>query len=186
MNTSADKDFWVFGYGSLIFRPNIPFKERIVGKVTGYERRFWQASTDHRGTPESPGRVVTLVERAGSECWGVAYQVPAESREEVLSTLDHREKGGYSLIELPFHPHPGSPAPKNVSVYIGHTENEFFVGEEDEAQSADIIRSACGPSGHNIEYIVKLTEALDELGITDPNVLNVFNLVIDPSGVLDE
>ena len=67
---------WVFGYGSLVWRPALPFCERGVGFIEGWVRRFWQGSMDHRGVPEAPGRVVTLAPEPGAECWGVGYRVP--------------------------------------------------------------------------------------------------------------
>ncbi len=73
----------MFGYGSLIWNPNIKFAEQRKCCIKGYVRRFWQGSNDHRGTKEKPGRVVTLVAQdedgqVGDKlcCWGVAYLVP--------------------------------------------------------------------------------------------------------------
>lgn len=86
-----DDQHWVFGYGSLIYKVDFPFQEREVATLRGWERRFWQGSHDHRGTPEAPGRVVTLVRAADALCRGVAYLVD----HEVFDHLDHREKNGY-------------------------------------------------------------------------------------------
>ncbi|KAF1840382.1 ChaC-like protein [Cucurbitaria berberidis CBS 394.84] len=111
----SNDDFWLFGYGSLIWKPPPHYDQRIPGYIEGYVRRFWQASEDHRGTPEAPGRVVTLIDRAHwdtltdhheptEKVWGAAYHIPSSKVAEVRTYLDIREINGYSIQFTPFHP----------------------------------------------------------------------------------
>jgi cation transport regulator ChaC len=82
---------WLFGYGSLIFKPDFPFLEKRAAFIRGWTRRFWQGSHDHRGTETAPGRVVTLVPDPDAVCHGMAFLVTPEE----FVHLDHREKNGY-------------------------------------------------------------------------------------------
>ena len=84
-------DVWLFGYGSLIFKVDFPFLEKRPASIKNWQRRFWQGSHDHRGTPSAPGRVVTLMAAPNSICSGMAYKVSTE----VFEHLDFREKNGY-------------------------------------------------------------------------------------------
>src|SRR5690625_4933303 len=111
---------WVFGYGSLIFKTDFPYLERRPARISGWARRFWQGSHDHRGTPEAPGRVVTLIPQEDAVCEGMAYLIS----QEVLDHLDYREKNGYlrALVEMTF---PDSTTAEGL-VYIATQDNAAF------------------------------------------------------------
>ncbi|KAK2610820.1 hypothetical protein N8I77_004219 [Diaporthe amygdali] len=167
-------EFWLFGYGSLIWKPPPHFDRRIPGWVTGYVRRFWQASQDHRGTPEAPGRVVTLIERSfwetlpdphssADKVWGVAYRIKAEHVEEVKEYLDIREINGYTIHYTPFSPASDPEKPIRTLVYIGTPDNDQFVGPQDIQALAEHIYRSEGPSGLNRDYLLGLDKALEEL-----------------------
>jgi glutathione-specific gamma-glutamylcyclotransferase len=166
-------DIWVFGYGSLIWRPDFPFEEARIATVAGWGRRFWQGSTDHRGVPGAPGRVVTLIEDPQSVCWGRAYLISAHSREEVINHLDYREKGGYSLhqTEMMF---PGTAQhPADGLIYIATPGNPNWLGEAPISDIAAQVRSSEGPSGLNTEYVLELARALSDMGADDPHVFEL-------------
>jgi cation transport protein ChaC len=159
---------WVFGYGSLIYKVDFPYLRREVASVTGWQRRFWQGSHDHRGTPEAPGRVVTLVPAAGAVCRGVAYLV----EHAVFEHLDHREKNGYRrhavAIELAT-----DGASVDGMLYVADEENHAYLGPAGPEEVAAHIAAATGPSGSNRDYLLQLAAALRELGEHDPHVVEL-------------
>jgi cation transport protein ChaC len=163
------EELWIFGYGSLVWRPAFAFSERLAASVEGWVRRFWQGSTDHRGVPGRPGRVVTLVPEPGSHCHGVAYRVAAEQREPVLAALDHREKGGYVRERVELHLR-GAMRPREGLVYRATDANPNYLGPAPLEEIARQVRTACGPSGPNAEYVFRLAEALRSLDAHDPHV----------------
>ncbi|KAL4879584.1 ChaC-like protein-domain-containing protein [Aspergillus karnatakaensis] len=188
-------DLWVFGYGSLIWKPPPHFDQRVPGYIEGYVRRFWQASTDHRGTPEQPGRVVTVIERgfwetlddplaqtetdtSTSRVWGAAYHIPASHAEEVHDYLDVREIDGYSVHYTPFHPvetpssasetTTASSSPITCMVYIGQPSNPQFLRDaarREPQDVAEVISRGHGQSGKNTEYLYLLEKALEGIGL---------------------
>ena len=164
---------WVFGYGSLIYKVDFPYLQREVASISGWKRRFWQGSHDHRGTPDSPGRVVTLIPDSGVVCKGVAYRV----EHSVFEHLDHREKNGYQRhctnILL-------TNSEKRVegTLYVAHTGNPAYLGAASMEELARHIGASHGPSGSNRDYVLQLAQALRELGDHDPHVLALESLLV--------
>ena len=171
---------WIFGYGSLIFRPAIPFVERRPACLRGWSRRFWQWSTDHRGEPWRPGRVVTLAPAPDDCCWGIAYRLAETDADAILADLDIRERGGYVRleIELELHapagqgPNTSAASPRVVAglTYQGWPGNRNYAGPAPIAEIASQIAKATGPSGSNADYVKDLHTALNTLGSEDTHV----------------
>ena len=173
MNATAN--IWVFGYGSLIWRPGFVFEQKQIVSVEGFSRRFCQASHDHRGTPEHSGRVVTLVTDCESVCEGVAFEVSGSTADEVLRLLDVREQDGYQrqILSLVF---PDGSIKKGVT-WIAQEGNPSWRGGESVSEVADIIAARSGPSGSNSAYLYELQNALNTLGIVDLYVKELVELV---------
>ncbi|KAJ3355625.1 hypothetical protein HDU83_003007 [Entophlyctis luteolus] len=168
--------FWVFGYGSLIWKVDFPYEKRVMCYAKSLHRRFWQGSHDHRGTATAPGRVVTLIsheeyenhwrakdptcpqdwdDAGGERCYGVAFKLRDREVESVLEHLDLREVNGYTTAtvavflgddELLTHAH----------VYIGRTDNMAFLGPADTDAVARQMVHARGQSGRDIDYFLTL------------------------------
>lgn len=176
------RELWIFGYGSLVWRPDFPYADKRACFVTGYRRRFWQGSTDHRGVPGAPGRVVTLLPREGERCWGVAFRVPEEESERVLARLDHREKGGYERFVTPVREASCEEPFAEALVYVATPDNANYLGCAPLPAIADQIVSSRGPSGANAEYVLNLAEALRSMGARDDHVFRLETLVLKRLG----
>lgn len=178
MIEAPPEPLWIFGYGSLVWRPAFPFVEQRPARLAGWARRFWQGSTDHRGVPGAPGRVVTLVRSPLEECWGVAYRVARRDREGVLAQLDHREKGGYMRVEVEL-ANRGDGTFRGL-VYLATSDNPNYLGEAPLAEIAEQVRGSRGPSGENLEYVRRLAAALRGLDAADEHVFALDRLLEEP------
>lgn len=170
---------WVFGYGSLVWKPSMPFVERCPAYIRGWSRRFWQGSTDHRGLPENPGRVVTLVPDAEAKCWGMLYGIDRAELEEILDRLDYREKGGYQRHQLPAYRKDGARTPVQALTYIAPPANPNYLGPAGDEAIALQILAAHGPSGSNRDYLMQLRNTLVTMGANDPHVFAVYDTMTD-------
>ncbi len=167
---------WIFGYGSLIWKPDFPFLASHPAQFSGWQRRFYQGSPDHRGTPETPGRVVTLLEKEGESCDGLVFQVDPTTASRIVAKLDHRESGGYEqhrvtvqVVEQGFE----GKVLEDVLLYVASPNNPNFLGSAPTQEMAIQILHSKGPSGANVEYLFELANALQTLGIQDSHIVEL-------------
>jgi len=176
-NDGNDDEWWVFGYGSLIWRPSedVPHVHAEDGYIEGYVRRFWQQSPDHRGTEEFPGRVATIlpldehskllsgeIESVKTEkVFGRVFKVDPKRIQETRDRLLFREKAGYEERTVEVVLKDGRRI--RASVFMALPSNEHFVGPEPSRAIAERIYKSIGPSGKNTEYFEELVRALQSM-----------------------
>ncbi|XP_045175641.2 putative glutathione-specific gamma-glutamylcyclotransferase 2 [Mercenaria mercenaria] len=155
----------VFGYGSLLWKPDFRYEQAFIGRIEGYKRRFWQGNVTHRGTDENIGRVATLIPSNKSKVWGVMFEVrDQEAKSKALNGLTNREVflGGYDVIATTFYPRDGECKPCLVIVFMATSQNSYFLGKANTDTMAMQIVNAVGPCGTNIEYVTKMADYIKE------------------------
>ena len=164
---NAPKDLWVFGYGSLIWRPGFEHLERVPARVVGLHRSLCVYSFDHRGTPERPGLVLGL-DRGGA-CRGVAYRVPAKARAATLAYLRDREQTTNVYIETVRTAWlEGNPERRVDAVcYVVDRGHRQYAGRLTLEQQLHCVRQGHGRSGNNRDYVIETVTALEALGCRD-------------------
>ncbi|TPM28342.1 gamma-glutamylcyclotransferase [Mesorhizobium sp. B2-2-2] len=158
-------DFWVFGYGSLIWRPGFAHVETRRARLHGYRRALCVYSFVHRGTRERPGLVLGL-DRGGS-CVGLAFRVPGELRDEVIAYLLERELVTNVYLERMLNVRLDGGGTVEAVAYIVDRGHEQYAGALDAAHAADVVRGAVGQSGNNEDYVSSTLDHLRALGIRD-------------------
>lgn len=173
---SQCNSLYIFAYGSLCWNIAPELKKCRTFKVyiQGFQRRFWQISTDHRGTVESPGLVCTLISdedylkltgftnEKASICYGLAFEIEKGSEREVLEALDYREKGGYVRKSIKIYMCENNKEINGI-VYKGEINNPNFLNQSvrnNIIECARVIEKSEGPSGENFDYLMKLEEFL--------------------------
>jgi glutathione-specific gamma-glutamylcyclotransferase len=161
-------DFWVFGYGSLMWNPGFATLRRERATMYGVHRALCVHSWVHRGTRDKPGLVLGL-DRGGS-CQGIALQAPAEAREEIIAYLRERElvtrvylerwrrarlEGGQAVLAL---------------TYLVDSAHEQYAGRLPDEDVCRIVRHGIGKSGANIDYLRNTIRHLREMAVHDPHL----------------
>ena len=160
---------WLFGYGSLMWRCDFPYRDARRAYVDGWTRRFWQDTHDHRGGESDSGPTVTLVDAPGEQCYGRVLLV--ETR--ILEAVDELQRNGFERYSIDIHFDVGHIA---GIVDIATPANRAIFGEAPVEELAAQI-SGRGRCGTNAEYLFRLARALRELGISDPHVFELEGLV---------
>jgi len=168
-------DFWVFGYGSLMWNPGFPYLEKAGAQVFGYRRSLCVRSHVHRGTPEQPGLVLGL-DRGGS-CRGIAFRVSAEERLNVLDYLRARELVTHVYKERLLPISLGDRRQVRAVGYVVDRDHVQYAGALDARDAAKIVRGAIGQSGPNPAYVINTVVHLREMGIRDHWLEGVSRLV---------
>ncbi|MBZ9726569.1 gamma-glutamylcyclotransferase [Mesorhizobium sp. CO1-1-11] len=158
-------DFWVFGYGSLIWRPGFAHVETRRARLHGYRRSLCVYSFVHRGTRQRPGLVLGLDH--GGSCVGLAYRVPGELRDEVIAYLRERELVTSVYVERMLKVRLDGGGTVEAVAYIVDRKHEQYAGALDAADAAAVVRGAVGRSGDNEDYVLSTLKHLEPLEIRD-------------------
>lgn len=170
---------WIFGYGSLVWRPGFPHVESMVCYVKGYRRVWHQGSTDHRGTVKQPGRTVTLAPEKDAKVWGRAFKVSENNIPEVMDYLAVREKQYDKEIYIELYQHLEGKeilAVESAKTYLASSDrsaNPNYLGPVPFEELAKQIAFTSGPSGPNYEYLFGLAEAMREYNIDDSELFDL-------------
>jgi len=159
------EDRWVFGYGSLMWRPGFAFLDRRRAVLHGRRRAFCIYSVHHRGTYERPGLVLGLA--PGGATRGCAYRVAAARWSETYAYLLEREQPTETYIEAwaPVRLHEGE-AVKTL-VFLSDIHHPQWAGDLSLEAQARLIAGATGLSGRNVDYLRDLVGHLREVGVRD-------------------
>jgi glutathione-specific gamma-glutamylcyclotransferase len=169
-----ETDLWVFGYGSLIWRPEFKFSACCSARVHGWHRALHMWSTLNRGSPQCPGLVLALL--SGGSCQGVVFRIPKAQAEQALQDLWRREMPGgvYDPRWL------RCSTPEGCISALTFTlprSSPSYCGELDAAQYRHIFKHACGRYGTTLDYARRTYESLLSKGINDHALARLLQLV---------
>ncbi|HVM85054.1 MAG TPA: gamma-glutamylcyclotransferase [Candidatus Binatia bacterium] len=172
------REFRVFGYGSLMWRPDFPFIDIAPATLHGYHRAFCIRSTHYRGTRQRPGLVLGL--DRGGMCHGRLFRVKPEHAAEVAEILHRREmvSGVYEPRWLKVRLKDGRTS--TALGYVADRKHPQYAGKLAESEIARRIRGAVGRFGSNVEYLKNTVLHLEEMGIRECSLHRVLRQVEQP------
>ena len=156
---------WVFGYGSLMWRPGFAFEERQAATLHGRRRAFCIYSVHHRGTYQRPGLVLGLA--PGGAVRGIAYRVAESDWAQVYDYLREREQPTETYVESKAFVRLADGRRVETLVFLSDIHHPQWAGALSLERQAELIAGATGLSGRNVDYLRDLVEHLREMGVRD-------------------
>jgi glutathione-specific gamma-glutamylcyclotransferase len=160
----AENDLWVFAYGSLMWRPDFPFVDRVEARLLGAHRALCVYSFVHRGTPTRPGLVLGLDH--GGTCRGIAYRVSAAERAAAVAYLREREQATsvYRECMRPIRLEREPDRRVRALCFMVDRGHAQYAGRLSLEQQLHHVRQGHGRSGANRDYVIATVAALEQLG----------------------
>ncbi len=170
-------DFWVFAYGSLMWRPNFSYEEAVHAQLEGAHRALCIYSVVHRGTYAAPGLVLGLDK--GGRCEGLAFRVPQHLVQDTRLYLRRRENitNTYAAATKPIRLLDGSGRTVNALCFLANRRHAQYAGGLPLERQMFLVRRSVGGSGANIDYVVNTVEHLRELGVHDARLEHLMALL---------
>jgi len=170
VNKNNGEDLWVFGYGSLMWRPGFDFVERVPARLIGLHRALCVYSFVHRGTPERPGLVLGL--DRGGMCRGIAFRVDAAARAATVAYLRAREQVTTVYLETMRRVELEEKARRQVRAlcFIVDRRHVQYAGRLTLDACLHHVRLGHGSSGPNRDYVIETVRALEALGYRETDL----------------
>lgn len=164
---ASDGDLWVFGYGSLMWKPGFAYLEQVPARLIGEHRALCVYSFDHRGTPEKPGLVLGL-DRGGA-CRGIAFRVAADLRHDTIAYLRSREQTTNVYREVMRSVWLENEARERVAAlaYVVDRGHVQYAGRLSLAEQLRFVQQGHGRSGNNRDYVLSTVAAIEKQGFRD-------------------
>jgi len=163
--TDGTPERWVFGYGSLMWRPGFEHVERRRATLHGRRRAFCIYSVHHRGTPARKGLVLGLA--AGGSVIGIAYRVAEADWAQTYAYLKEREQPTETYIEARIQARLEDGRTVDALTFLSDRQHPQWAGALDLDVQAGLIAGASGLSGRNVDYLRDLVAQLHAEGMRD-------------------
>ena len=174
-----DDAFWVFAYGSLMWKPGFKPAETQPATVYGYHRAMCVISHRYRGTSEVPGMVLGL-DRGGS-CRGLALRIAKTRAAAVLAYLHEREMTGGVYHQRILAARLDDGRVVRAHAFVACRDHPQYAGRMDPAKAAALIRKGVGIHGTARDYLANTVAHLDEMSLSEPGLRRLLDLVDAPA-----